>query len=478
MADYKLKSFNTSYLYNLNLKKHDSSLLSYIMKADRIDKDSEAFSGIREDIKRQQTSAILAQVLAMPNVHLCINSVELPPAFKVFEAFDVKKDRRPAVFIDVTRLIELKGSYFVCKDLGKLITYLFGAMIYLIYRKDTVRVVNNSELTIAGTECYVGMVDYILDYMRIIGYSNNKDKISYLVALFYLVHMLGKECDDYAKNIAAKVSKLPANYINAMNMFIEDGIFDNINDFITFIAETFKLKGFTTEVFISKWIYLYGNGSQYATELFTSLAILVSNAFCGAYVSNQKQIERVCGQSMVKFCNALLRLAVDIIDRRQYMEATELEQFKAKDKHAQEMAHNMKLAKEVAIEPITKYDFGDGNALAERVESIIKFYTETKQPEKIQSIAGISKGIEAMEEICTEGSDADIKYQLGTIPMIVEVTAPYRNENVRSQMISTFKSCISKYRDAMEEATEMNDTDSAQRWSQAMVEMSTAMNYI
>jgi hypothetical protein len=62
--------------------------------------------------------------------------------------------------------------------------------------------------------------------------------------------------------------------------------------------------------------------------------------------------------------------------------------------------------------------------------------------------------------------------------MLVEVTAPYRDDNIRVQMTSTFKNCISKYRDAMEEATEMQDNRSAQRWSQAMVEISNAMQYI
>ena len=473
MNKYNYKSYRDSYLYNLNgqTRIHDTALLNFIMKAERIDKESDAFSGIAEDIKRQQTSAILYQVLKMPNVHLCIAPIELPPAFKVFEAFDVKRDRRPAIFIDVTRLVELRGAYFVCKDLGKLITYLFGAITYLIYRKDTIKVINNSDLTISGTECYVGLYNYILDYMRIIGYSNNKDRISYLIALFYLVNMLGKELDNYTKSIAARVSKLPNTYINAMDIFIEDGIFSDIDTFTTFIAETFKLKGFNTEVLIQKWVYLYGNGSQYAVELFTSMSVLISNAFCGAYVSNQKQIERVCGQSMVKFCNALLRLGVDILDRRQYMEATELESMLPRNKATQELAHNVKLSNEMSIEPISRYEFATPDKLGNRIESIIRFYTETHQPEKIQPLCGISTGISLLEDICAEGPSAEIAYSIGVIPTIVEVTAPYRDNDTKVHMERVFNQKISQFREAMEDASESGDIDSAKRWSLAMQEM-------
>lgn len=480
MSEYKMRTFRDSYLYNLagSTRQHDTALINFIMKADRIDKDSDAFSGIAEDIKRQQTSSILYQILKMPNVHLCIAPIELPPAFKVFEAFDVKRDRKPAVFIDVTRLVELRGTYFVCKDLGKLVTYLFDAITYLVYRQDTVKVINNSDLTISGTECYVGLFNYILDYMRIIGYSNSKDKISYLVGLFYLHNMLGKDLDNYTKNIAAKVAKLPLTYLNAMDMFIEDDIFNNIDDFVTFISETFKLKGFTTEVFVSKWAYLYGNGSQYACELFTSMSVLISNAFCGAYVSNQRQIERVCGQSMVRFCNALLRIAVDVLDRRQYMEAAELDDMKPRDKGVLEFARGIRLANQMSIEPISKYEFGDDKVLGERVESIIRFYTESHQEDKIQSVAGVSAGIEAMEEVCTDGDSADISYMIGAIPAIMEVTAPYRNNDVKVQMETVFKQKISKYRDLMEDASEAGDTKSAQRWAQAMNEISTAITLI
>ena len=480
MIEYKMKTYRDSYLYNIgdNTRMHDSALLNFIMKADRIDKDSEAFSGIAEDIKRQQTSSILYQVLKLPNVHLCVNSVELPPAFKVFEAFDVKRDRKPAIFIDVTRLVELRGAYFVCKDLGKLVTYLFAALTYIIYRKDIAKVVNNSDLTISGAECYVGLYNYILDYMRIIGYSNNKEKISYLIALYYMVNMLGKELDTYTKNVAAKVAKLPNTYVNAMDMFITDNMFDNIDTFTTTISDTFKLKGFTTEVLTAKWVYLYGNGSQYAVELFTSMSVLISNAFCGAYVSNQKQIERVCGQSMVRFCNTILKIASEVLNRTGYMESSELEDRIPRQKYVQEMAHKVKLANELAIAPISKYEFADPKSLGNRVESIIRLYTESNHPEKIHSLAGISAGIEAMEEVCHDGDNSDIKYAIGCIPTLVEVTAPYRDNSLRVQMESYFNHKISEYRDLMEDATESGDNRCAQRWAQAMKEISLAKTNI
>lgn len=329
MPEQRMKTYSDSYFYNHssrgeNLsKKHDAALINFIMKSDRIEKDSPAFAGIIEDVKRQQNSSILYNILMMSNVHLCIASVELPPAFKVFDAYDIRTDKSPAVFIDVTKVIELKDGYFVCKNYGKLISYLMGALTYLIYRRDTTRFMNNSNITINAVTCYVSMVDYIIEYLRIIGYSQNKEKISYLVGLFFLYNMMGKDIDQYTKNLAAKVAKVSQTSINVLDLYLEEGMFNNIDTFITSIAKQFKLKGFTTEVFINKWIYQFGNGSQYGSELFTSFSVLLTNAYCGAYIVNQKQIERCCGTAMVDYTNALLRLGVETFNMTR-LEATDV----------------------------------------------------------------------------------------------------------------------------------------------------------
>lgn len=470
-----MKTYRDSYLYNKAdrsgqnmMKKHDSALISYIMKAQRIDKNSEAFSGIVEEVKRQQTSSLLYQVLLMDNVFLCIGTVELPPAFKVFEAFDMKDpQKKPAVFIDVTKLISMKGGYYDCKDIGKLITYLMGALTYLLYRYDVAKMVNNSALTIAGTECYVAMFNYILDYLRIIGYSANKERISYLVGLFYQNSMLGKEIDTYTKNMAAKAAKIAQSSVAPMDLFLEDGIFENIDTFITFIAETFKLKGLTTEVFIQKWIYLYGNGSQYACELYTSFSVLLSNAFCGAYVSNQKQIERCCGQSMVQYCNALLRAGVDAFGRNtQYMESAMMDTIVA-DPRSMSLSESMKLRNantsklNVVIE-----DFCNSDVIKAKVEATIDYYNKTNESAKISKAIDrmIEAGFKAIEEMC----EGNIEFNETSFNTLLKEASGNYTKGAYDRKLNNL---IERFRDRMtilDEAGDLVSAETASRYGKGM----------
>lgn len=475
MNTYTMKTYRDSYLYNKAgsngqnmMKKHDTALIGYIMKAERIDKKSDQFSGIEEDIKRQQTSSLLYQVLMMDNVYLCIGSTELPPAFKVFEAFDVQaKERKPAVFIDVTKLIQMRNGFYDCKDIGKLITYLMGALTYLLYRYDVAKMMNNSALTISGTECYVAMYSYILDYLRIIGYSANKPRIMYLIGLFYLNNMLGKDLDTYSKNIAAKVAKISPSTIKAMDLFIEDDIFANIDVFTTFLAETFKLKGFTTEVLVNKWIYLFGNGSQYAVELYTSFSVLLTNAFCGAYVSNQKQIERCCGQSMVSYGNALLRAGVDTFKHEQYIESVGFDNLIGKNKKSMKLAEDLSLQGKNLPEEfrITKEDFADNEIFSKKLQENINFYNKTREFTKLDKVLETTfmKALGALTSMCED----DTSFDNNTLPEFMKMSEAYQSEELKNKIYLNLDRYTNRFTDQMQ-INESEDLAKSGRYAKAL----------
>lgn len=476
MSDFALKTYKDSYLYNKSdgsenlMKKHDKSLINFINSAERIDKDSDQFSGVVEDVKRQQTSSILYTVLMMPNVHLCINSVELPPAFKVFDAYDIKLDRRPAVFIDVTKLIVLKNGYFVCKNIGKLVSYLFAALVYLTYRKDPVKLLNNSAISINGVECYVAMFNYILDYLRIIGYSANKEKISYLAGLFFLVNMMGKDLDSYTKNLAAKTAKVNPASISAYEYYIEDGIFDNIDNFITILAETFKLKGFTTEVFVQKWIYAFGNGSQYATELFSSFTVLMTYAFTGAYVINQKQIEKCCGQAMVKYCNALLIIGVDVFDVAKTMRESDNI---LRDVRTLQLRESLRMrSQDTSDIAIMDEDYSNIENLKSKIKENVNFLKDSRQRNKISTFLEkcIAKCCDLMDDYILTGKEA---YETGAIGVCVEAGRRYFDDNDHRKIYKLLSSKIGSYSEAMDNSRE---DEISKRYASAVVELRNVKN--
>lgn len=381
MTSYKLKTYSDSYLFNNKVGKNDNenvaeksikTLKEFILKTNRIDKSSDAFKGIIEEVKRQQRSSIYNTILSMPNVVLCIGPFELPRAFKVSEMKDAKNNGNHTVFIDCTGLIEMTNNgYYICKKIDTLCAYLVDAAIYTLYRTKTSKLLDNSNITIIATECYVSLFATILDYLRIIGYAANKERIQYYIAKFFLVNMMGKdENDPYVNNIASKVSGLDSKDVNAIKLFYEDGMFDNIYTFVTALSDSFKLKGFNLEVFVSKWVYRFGTGTQYATELYTSLLVLLTTAWSGAYVVNQKQVENCCGAgNLTKIFAEIQKAAINSFDTKYYSESSEYGNKESYD--------NAKMISSIINkdkpEAVTEADFSNGNIEA-KVGAIVEYY--------------------------------------------------------------------------------------------------------
>ena len=156
MSNIEQKTFSDSFVYNYDkntngkpiAKEINRKLIEYVTSAERIDKNSEAFQGIKQEVKRQQSFTLLYSVLMRDDVVLMINNVELPRAFKVFEAIDLKEvGKKRKVFIDVTKLLELSNGYYKCNNIFHFLTYLTEAVTYLIYRNEPIAILNNANIT-------------------------------------------------------------------------------------------------------------------------------------------------------------------------------------------------------------------------------------------------------------------------------------------------------------------------------------------
>jgi hypothetical protein len=323
MSNIVQKTFSDSYVYNydknsngkLIAKEINRKLIEYISSAERIDKRSEAFEGIKQEVKRQQSFSILYSALMRDDVVLMVNSVEMPRAFKVFEAIDIKEvGKKRKVFIDVTKLLELSNGFYKCNNIFQFVTYITEAVTYLLYRNEPIRFLNNSNVITSATECYIGCFTFILDYLRIIGYSESRNKIKYLAGLFFMNNLMGKDIDNSVKNTVARIAKISPVEIKQYELYYDNEDFENIDTFISMIAETFKLKGLNTETFITRWIFHFGRGTEYGIDLFTSFCNIINAAYCGAYVVNQKQIEKCCGRSMVKRTTSIMEIASEALD--------------------------------------------------------------------------------------------------------------------------------------------------------------------
>jgi len=445
MSNVKKKTYDDTYLFNLpGIKNmYRNHISTFISSSERIEnKRADNFRGVIEDIRRYQKSSIIYHVLMRDDVVLCLNEVEMPPSFKVFMAKDPKAAGNKKVFIDASGLLEDKGGYYVCKNIPRLITYLFDAIPWLLYEYEPESLLNNSNITLAATDCFMKMTDYILGYFRFNGYSDNRSKIAYLSALYFMINILGKDDDQYTQQVAAKLAGLDQSLTKAYSLYYERGDLDNINTFISLIERTFKLKGLNTEVFSSRWDTNCGRGTIFATELFTAFTNMMIGAYCGAYVVNQKSIEKQCSSSMVKLCEAIMRLGGAELDRGKVFENAVLEEEEiiVRDPHTKALQEAV-AGRKVLPEEVkyTKEDCKSKKVVKERIKAMHKYYMQTQQELKFgeKAVAYAKLAIKAMS------TTKDKKeYEVGVLTTILDVSSKYIKGNAKKDINDALKQAI------------------------------------
>lgn len=310
----QIKNYDQSFLYGK--ADYGDELFKYIMKADRIDKSSTGFDEIKYLIRRNQITSCLSSLLDKQSLVLMLPAKPLPRAFKVFAGKDIKEDKNTKVFIDCSEIISYKDNTYVIKqmDIDKFISYLACALNTIIYHVDPSILLNNTQIVNSSTEAFAKLCSNIIDYMRIGGVDNIRPKMLYISSLYYQVGILKKDDNDTAEQKAIKISKLSKREAELIRVQMPTTSFDNINTFVEGLAKILRVEGsLKLDNFIDKWLFLYGSGTQFATEIYTAFANLLINAYVGAYLNNQKQIEKIAGRSMVEYCNILFRIGGDVL---------------------------------------------------------------------------------------------------------------------------------------------------------------------
>ena len=309
-----IKNYNMSFLYGK--ADYGNALFEYIIKSERIDKSVPGFDNIRYLIKRNQTTSCLGRLLDKNSIVLMLPAKPMYRSFKVLAAKDVKEDKQTKVFIDVSEIIKFRNGEYEIKntDVEKLVSLLACALNTLIYHTDPTIITNNTQLISTSTEAFAKLATNIIDYMRIGGVDNIRGKMLYMSAMYYQIGILMKENTPSVKQKAIKISKLSTREADIMDVMVPEASYTNIETFISAVANVLRVEGsLKVDNFVDKWIFLYGSGTQFATEIYTAFANLLINAYVGAYLNNQKQIEKIAGRSMVEYCNTLFKVGGDVL---------------------------------------------------------------------------------------------------------------------------------------------------------------------
>ena len=274
---------------------------------------------------------------------------------------------------------------------------------------------------------------------------------------------MGKDLDNYTKNIAAKVAGLELKNIPAYDLYIEDDMFKDIDHFISFLAKAFKLKGFNLEVFIGRWIYIFGTGTQYATELFTSFGVLLCNAYAGTYVVQHKQIDRACGTNMIKFNNAIRTLGD--ANLAAYTEA--VRDYTSRDTVAFAESLEEKLPK------FNKATFSSIDEAVKLADAYKKFQSNEALKKAMPNavVRFFTTGMNVLENYVEDGTTA---YEEGALCACKEVLKVLKaNPQLNTKIFNDIEGKIAFCRDKMSSVKEQADR---QRASRCLVELMDIKN--
>lgn len=310
-----MKNLNDTYLYR-QFPDYEKDILEMILKGERVDKSHETFEDIKYEVKRKNVDSTLVRLLESERVVLMIPNKPLPKAFKFIVSKDVRNDRHTKVFIDCTGVLapNADGYKFINNQaVNILISYLVaGRTAFIMEAKDSM-ITTNSTLTQSGTKTFASLVNYVVDYIGKININvGTRNKSLYLASLFYQINLLGKDIDSSSvQKTAMKISGISEREANIIELDFEKDSFDNIYNFIDLMRESLHIKGLNFDTFVEKWMFLFGTGTVFALELFPYFAQMITDAYIGAYLNNQKTIEKIAGQNMVEFSKTIIKVGSD-----------------------------------------------------------------------------------------------------------------------------------------------------------------------
>ena len=307
-----LKKLNETYLFNTT-DQYRVSLTKAILEAERLNIKDNEFSDIRSSVSKRNIHAGISKVMNNPDVVFIKPNIPLARSMKVTCVRDIKNSSQSSkIFIDVSELIyEKDGQYFI-NSTDKLIAYLTSAMVQLVYNQEPIRLINNTTMIMFMRKSFAQMVTYIIDYLyKISNIDGTKDMCRHLASLYFDNNILKRDYNTQQNIIndsAYRISGLSNRQLDILSMYIQDDSFDNIKTFVETIGRVLKLQKLTIDVFIGKWVYIYGTSTLFALEYFPALSDVFTNVYSLSYINNQKTIEKVIGNDLSNYASRVIGL--------------------------------------------------------------------------------------------------------------------------------------------------------------------------
>lgn len=297
------KNYNNTFIYTKF--PYEENIFRFLVNANRIDKDTDKFEDIKYEFKKRQIDSCLLKVLMSKNVILCVSdTTPLNTQFRVICARDpkFKSNTDYKIFIDCTGLIIMdKDGIYKCRNIDILISHIVNAMTTMIYHKAENQILS-TQLVSDTMEAFCNLFTYIIDYLaKISVIPSSKSKCQFLSCMYFTENIIQKEFNNNYQHIAGRITNLSEREQEMIMAQCDEKDFESIKSFVEKLADLIKVPALKVDNVIDKWMYLYGSNTVFAIEYYPALSAMLTDAYCGAYINNQKTIEKVVGNTLVSY---------------------------------------------------------------------------------------------------------------------------------------------------------------------------------
>lgn len=297
------KNYNNTFIYTKF--PYEENIFRFLVNANRIDKDTDKFEDIKYEFKKRQIDSCLLKVLMSKNVILCVSdTTPLNTQFRVICARDpkFKSNTDYKIFIDCTGLIIMdKDGNYKCRNIDILISHIVNAMTTMIYHKAENQILS-TQLVSDTMEAFCNLFTHIIDYLaKISVIPSSKSKCQFLSCMYFTENIIQKEFNNNYQHIAGRITNLSEREQEMIMAQCDEKDFESIKSFVEKLADLIKVPALKVDNVIDKWMYLYGSNTVFAIEYYPALSAMLTDAYCGAYINNQKTIEKVVGNTLVSY---------------------------------------------------------------------------------------------------------------------------------------------------------------------------------
>ena len=146
----------------------------------------------------------------------------------------------------------------------------------------------------------------------------------YLSSMYFLEGILKMDNPDSSSKLAKKIAGISEREANMIDILLDKSCnhpttmgkvpkadpYENIKIFISTLSDVMHLndKVITTDIIVEKWMQQYGPGTVFGLEYFPAFSAMITDAYNGGYLNQQKTIEKICGADMVDYTKQIIDL--------------------------------------------------------------------------------------------------------------------------------------------------------------------------